>query len=184
MEGNQVSRLLLGIVAFVACIDLALPEEGAVEKPAPTTTVPLAEVKVVPLSVPEERITRDFSIDASTTTTTLPPLVGPDTPCQQWVPLALSVGWPADREIIERLLSIMWRESRCNFDSHYLVDPNGGSRGLMQINGFWCQKWLQQEGILQTCDQLFDPEINLRAAWAIYNYSVGKNNNGWHPWRV
>ena len=180
-----MTRLLIGIVAFVACIDLALPEEAAVEQPATTTTTSWPEVRVVPLSAPKEIFSNDFRVDATTTTTTtLPVLVGPDTPCQEWVPTALSVGWPADRVVMEKLLSILWRESRCNADSFNPTDTNGGSRGLAQINGFWCQKWLQQEGVLAVCDELFDPEVNLKAAWHIYQYSVNKNNNGWHPWRV
>lgn len=103
-----------------------------------------------------------------------------DNPCGQWLDLALSVGWSLD--LWPQQAYVIWRESRCMFDAHYLADPNGGSRGLMQINGFWCQKWLQQQSILETCDQLFDPKINLQASWAIYNYSVGKNKNGWNPW--
>lgn len=110
-------------------------------------------------------------------------------PCGQWLDLALSVGWPI--ELWPQQAYVIWRESRCNFDSHYKADPMSGSRGLMQINGFWCRPnqwtnkgWLQDHGILNNCDDLFDPEINLRAAWAIYNYSVGKNNNGWHPWSM
>lgn len=103
-------------------------------------------------------------------------------PCGQWLDTALSVGWSI--ELWPQQAYIIWRESRCNIDSWNQTDPNGGSRGLMQINGFWCQKWLQAQGVLSSCEQLFDPVINLRASWAIYNYSVGKNDNGWHPWSM
>lgn len=70
----------------------------------------------------------------------------------------------------------MYRESRCNADSHNPSDPNTGSYGLVQVNGFWCQEWLQAQGILSQCSDLFDPAINLEAGLAIYNRS------GWNPW--
>jgi len=103
-------------------------------------------------------------------------------PCGQWLDTALAAGWPI--ELWHQQSYVIWRESRCNIDSWNRTDPNGGSRGLMQINGFWCQKWLQKQGVLKTCDELFDPNVNLRAAWAIFNYSTAKNANGWHPWSM
>jgi soluble lytic murein transglycosylase-like protein len=91
----------------------------------------------------------------------------------------------------EKLLSIMWRESRCNPGSVNQDDPNGGSLGLLQINQFWCRPnqytdngWLQDMGILDECLELYDPATNLRAGLAMYSYSVYKNANGWHPWRT
>ena len=64
-----------------------------------------------------------------------------------------------------------------------VTDPNGGSYGIMQINGFWCLPnsnwpigWLQAHGILATCDDLFNATINLQAARAIQSLS------GWQPW--
>jgi len=63
-------------------------------------------------------------------------------------------------------------------------DPNNGSYGIMQINGFWCQPsrywpngYLQAYGLLTECTDLYDRETNLRAALAIYRYS-----NGWRAW--
>jgi hypothetical protein len=47
-----------------------------------------------------------------------------------------------------------------------LSDPNGGSYGLTQINGFWCLPnsnwpigWLQEKGILEECSDLFNATI-------------------------
>lgn len=103
-------------------------------------------------------------------------------PCGQWLDVAVAAGWPL--ELWPQQAYIIWRESRCNIDSWNQTDPNGGSRGLMQINGFWCEKWLQAQGVLSNCEQLFDPYVNLRASWAIFTYSTGKNENGWHPWSM
>jgi hypothetical protein len=83
----------------------------------------------------------------------------------------------------------MWRESRCQPDAHNPTDPHGGSYGLMQINGFWCQPsrynasgWLQAQGLLQTCTDLYNPYTNLLAAKAIYDYGIERGNCPWGPW--
>ena len=107
--------------------------------------------------------------------------------CGHWLDDALNVGW--SRSHISKLDYVMWRESRCLPSVFNSSDPNGGSRGLMQINQFWClpsryfpNGWLQTQGILKSCTQLSNPVINLRAALAIFEYSEERNNNGWQPW--
>ena len=112
----------------------------------------------------------------ATTTTTLP-----DTECAEWWPVADSIGWTPEQW--ETLSYIIWRESRCLPWVHNADDPNGGSYGLTQINGFWidylCEQW-------EIChpNELYDPTINLGSAWVIYTYSVEKNGCGYHPWRI
>jgi len=108
-------------------------------------------------------------------------------PCGEYRDLAINVGWP-EKEW-KTLSRVMYRESRCNTSSFNKKDPNGGSRGLIQINGYWCRPsrynkngWLQDQGILNTCEDLFNPEVNLRAGLAMFNYSKVKNKCGWRPW--
>lgn len=108
--------------------------------------------------------------------------------CGEWRPLALAVGWPAEEW--PTLSYVLYRESRCNIGSHNKTDPASGSRGLMQINGYWCRPskwtqagWLQDRGILTTCEDLFTPEVNLRAGLAIWMYGEEKHGCGWRgPW--
>lgn len=107
--------------------------------------------------------------------------------CGEYHDLAISVGW--NEAQWKKLSFVMYRESRCNTMSYNRNDPNGGSRGLIQINGYWCRKnkynpsgWLQAKGILSNCDQLFTPEVNLRAGLAMWNYSQARNGCGWKPW--
>jgi hypothetical protein len=107
--------------------------------------------------------------------------------CGEWRELALRVGWTEAQW--PKLSHVLHRESRCNIGSFNRTDPNGGSRGLMQINGYWCRKnkynpigWLQAKGILNTCEDLFNPEVNLRAGLAMWNYSQERNKCGWRPW--
>ena len=124
---------------------------------------------------------------ATTTTTTIPPVVTTLPPAKhpegaEWLGLAVSVGW---REVnLPMLERVLWKESRCLTDVHNPYDPNGGSHGLAQVNGFWCQDsryypqgYLQSLGILSRCDDLYEPEINLKAALAIYEYA-----RGWSQW--
>lgn len=108
--------------------------------------------------------------------------------CGQWHDLAISVGWPESEW--PKLSKIMFRESRCHWSSHNKTDPNSGSRGLLQINGYWCRKsqftahgWLQDLGILNVCDDLFNPTTNLRAGLAMWQYGEDKYGCGWRgPW--
>lgn len=107
--------------------------------------------------------------------------------CGEWHELAMAVGWT--KEQWPKLSYVIHRESRCRIEAYNGTDPNGGSRGLMQINGYWCKKnrwnphgWLQAQGILETCDDLYKPEVNLRAGLAMWNYSQQYNGCGWRPW--
>ena len=125
--------------------------------------------------------TTTSTVPETTTTTTIPAPEG-GWKCPSFISLAQYVGWPTSE--LHTLDTIMWRESRCHTYSHNVDDPMGGSRGLMQINGFWCKQtkynqigWLQAQGVLNTCDQLFDPIINLQAALLIWQRPAG-----WKAW--
>lgn len=108
--------------------------------------------------------------------------------CGEWRELALMIGWPAEEW--PTLSHVLYRESRCNVGSHNKTDPMSGSRGLLQINGYWCRPsrysqagWLQDRDILSTCDDLYNPEVNLRAGLAIWLYGEEKHGCGWRgPW--
>jgi hypothetical protein len=130
---------------------------------------PTENTQVVPASLPP-----------TTTTTTLPALV---TTCTQVASLALAEGLPPSE--LETALRVAVRESRCTSDAYNANDPSGGSFGIYQINGFWCLPnnnwptgWLQAKGIVETCDDLYDPTTNTKAMVAIWR------NSGWLPWRT
>lgn len=108
--------------------------------------------------------------------------------CGEWFSLASAIGWP-DEEW-PTLSKVLYRESRCNIGSHNATDPMSGSRGLMQINGYWCKPskysqngWLQDRDVLEHCDDLYQPEINLKAGLLIWLYGEQKHGCGWRgPW--
>ena len=84
---------------------------------------------------------------------------------------------------------VMWRESRCRQVAFNPKDPWGGSYGLFQINSYWCKPnsyskrgWLQQNGVLDDCRELFNPIVNAKAFTAIFDYAEERYGDGWIPW--
>jgi hypothetical protein len=137
---------------------LPMPTDPALDRPVSPTTVYVA----------------------TPSTTTMPAYVNT---CTQVAVLALAEGLPQDQ--LETALKVANRESRCTSDAFNAYDTNGGSYSIYQINGYWCRPnkywpigWLQAKGILETCDDLFNPTINTRAMVAIWR------NSGWLPWNT
>jgi hypothetical protein len=123
-----------------------------------------------------------YLLEPSTTTSSTSSTIYIDpytSACEQFSALAVNLGWPANERTV--LESVMFRESRCIPNAVNSKDPNGGSRGLMQINGFWTP-WLIDAGIITNAENLLQADDNLRAALAIYNYGVDKHGYGWGPW--
>ena len=123
-----------------------------------------------------------FLIEPATTTSSTSSTIYIDpysSACEQFSALAVNLGWPADQRTV--LESIMFRESRCIPNAYNAKDPQGGSRGLMQLNGFWTP-WLIERGLITSEENLLQADVNLRAALAIYNYGVERHGYGWGPW--
>jgi len=162
-------------VAAAIAATLALSACGTTAAPT-TITPPVAPIRSVE---PAQTV-------APTTTTTTTTLPEPTGRCAQWQHTATAAGWTQQQW--ERLDYVLWRESRCEHDARNGTDPNGGSYGLAQINGFWCRPskyhpagWLQAQGVLNECSDLYDPVINLTAARAVWDYAEAKGC-GWSPW--
>ena len=120
-----------------------------------------------------------FLIEPTTTTSSTIYIDPYSSACEQFSALAVNLGWPADQRTV--LQAILKRESNCTPNSINRKDPNGGSRGLMQINGFW-HPWLIERGIISKPKDLLQADVNLRAGLAIYNYGVERYGFGWGPW--
>ena len=86
---------------------------------------------------------------------------------------ALLVGFTPDQSAL--LDRIAWHESRCSFDIRGDL-TRGVSYGVLQIHGpswcepnrYWPRGYLQTKGVLETCEDLFDPTISVIAAYLIY----------------
>lgn len=122
---------------------------------------------------------REYLIEPTTTTSSTIYIDPYTSACEQFSALAVNLGWPADQRTV--LESVIKRESNCTPNAINRKDPNGGSRGLMQINGFWTP-WLIERGIITSAKNLLQADVNLRAGLAIYNYGVERHGFGWGPW--
>lgn len=127
--------------------------------------------------------TSTTSTTSTTTTTTIVPDWNVNNYyCPEWYDTAIAAGWTQDQW--PTLSFVIHRESTCRQNSYNPNDPAGGSFGLTQINGYWCNSnkynpggYLQNKGIITTCEDLFDPLMNLRSALEIYN-----RHHSWGPW--
>lgn len=158
-----------------------------VEPPAPQ----ISPAVITPAPRPTVVITPVPSTTATTTTTVsdapktahdalqadLGTLIAPDTPCQEWAPLALEVGWPADE--LTNVLDEMWQESRCL--NIIPGDPrwNGGDHGLMQINQVWQEEVAHLFG---SWERINEPAVNLAMALEIWRWHEYHRGCGWQPW--
>ena len=126
-------------------------------------------------------VARDYIIEPTTTTSSTIFIDPYSTACEQFSALAINLGWDPDQRTV--LESIMQRESNCTPNAINRKDPNGGSRGLLQINGSW-HKWLIGKGIITKKQDLLQARTNLLAGLEIYNYGMERYGFGWGPWSV
>jgi hypothetical protein len=137
--------------------------------------VPSGTIAVAPISV------QPYLIEPTTTTSSTIYIDPYSTACEQFSALAINLGWDPDQRTV--LESIMQRESNCTPNAINRKDPNGGSRGLLQINGSW-HKWLIGKGIITKKQDLLQARTNLLAGLEIYNYGMERYGFGWGPWSV
>lgn len=141
----------------------------------------IPETADAPAVTPTTISAAEYIIEPTTTTSSTLFIDPYSSACEQFSALAVNIGWPLDQRTV--LESIIYRESRCNPSAVNRKDPNGGSRGLMQINGFW-NSWLIERGIITKKSDLLQAQTNLRAGLEIYNYGLDRYGFGWGPWSV
>ena len=165
------------------------------ESPPDTTVRVPQTVQIVPLTQ-EQEADREAEIiqqmaeenasiydEPVETTTTLVQLVqiDPDTKCQEWLPLAVEMGWPNETHVLQRLGQVMWKESRCQAISADSEWFNGSDYGLTQINQIH-EEWLSEMG--WTLDDMAIPSSNLRFAYLLWNSREEAGKCGWQPWSL
>lgn len=150
--------------------------------PAVITSAPPRTIVITPIA-PASTTTTPAAAQGSTTAhdalqADLDVLALPDgTPCAEWAPLALSVGWPIEE--LPNLLDEMWQESRCINIIPGDARWNGGDHGLMQINTVWKD---EVERLFGSWDRIDDPEVNLAMALEIWRWHDANRDCGWGPW--
>jgi len=152
----------------------ALSAVTSAQAPATLTQVPPA------VYASTETLTTLVSSSVVVTPTTTAPstTVSSTKTCTGWVEKARQVGWP--EHTLPTLAVILRRESGCQPAA--LGDKDkGGSYGLLQVhcptwglpNRYNEVGWLQARGIIETCEDLFEPITNLVAGLLIWHEAKG-----------
>lgn len=179
-------RHILILIPAMLVANLAVAADRPDPVIAPAATIPATTVPPTTTTLPAHRPLMEAGQPPVPTTVPLgfSPVCG-----EPLMRLAVEVGWPVEE--LPMLDRVARRESGAdcgNTDrnlSHNQADPMGGSRGTMQINGYWCTPvrynpavggWLGEHGVLDDCADLFNTTINLKAALLIWQRS------GWGPW--
>jgi hypothetical protein len=144
---------ITGLAAFTLLWDASKPPEPKLQPGIQITTTLNS---VVPVTVAP--------------TTTLP-YKG----CMEYLNDAIIAGWPISES--PTILRVIQRESACDPLALNSKDSNNGSRGLFQINGVH-QTWLIKEGYIKKLDDLYNPDVNIRAALHLYGMV------GWSAWAL
>jgi D-alanyl-D-alanine carboxypeptidase len=181
----------LAFVAFAYFSLVVIFGSGGESPPETTVRVPQT-VQIIPLTDEqiadrEAEIAQQIAEENATiydepveTTTTLVQLaqIDPDTKCQEWLPLAVEMGWPNRTEVLQTLGRVMWKESRCQA---LAVNDKSGDHGLTQINQIH-EEWLSEMG--WTLEDMAIPSSNLRFAFLLWNAREEAGKCGWQPWSI
>jgi hypothetical protein len=179
----------LAFVAFAYFSLVVIFGSGGESPPEPTIKVPQT-VQIVPLTdeqiadreaeIAQQMAEENASIydEPVQTTTTVVQLaeIDPDTKCQEWLPLAVEMGWPNRTEVLQTLGRVMWKESRCQ-----ALARSSSDTGLTQINQIH-EEWLSEMG--WTLEDMAIPSSNLRFAFLLWNSREEAGKCGWQPWSI
>lgn len=172
-----MDKSLTAILGVWGVLAFSWANNGLTLHASETPTVTASSIyQVYDQPQPLEAASEAYNAPEATTTT-----ISTIADCDDVVALAAALGWPASE--LKTLRRVANAESACMPWAHNVNDPNGGSYGIMQVNGFWCipnrhwpTGWLQAHGIVATCDDLFSATTNLLAALAIWQ------NSTWTAW--
>jgi len=107
--------------------------------------------------------------------------------CPKAIAIAIQAGF--DKKDLPTLDKIVYRESRCNNKAiGYNRRANGSvwsiDYGLTQINNYSWITYLRNLGIITKSTDLLHPFTNMKAARALYNYSLLHGGNPWRQWKT
>tara|TARA_R110000868_G_scaffold11358_2_gene55516 strand:- start:2204 stop:2782 length:579 start_codon:yes stop_codon:yes gene_type:complete len=163
------------------------PPETTVRVPQTVQIVPLTqeqetdrEAEILQQMAEENASIYDEPVETTTTLVQLAQ-IDPDTKCQEWLPLAVEMGWPNETHVLQRLGQVMWKESRCQAISADSEWFNGSDYGLTQINQIH-EEWLSEMG--WTLEDMAIPSSNLRFAYLLWNSREEAGKCGWQPWSL
>ena len=179
MKNTHLVKVLVGLIATLTVIVGALAGNSP-DQPQPTTIPPTTTPAETTTTLGAHEALQDDLADMTTTvpetTTTAPVIINAalDTPCYQWLGLAVANGWTNTPEVLEKLGRVIWKESRCQ----PLAESKSDS-GLTQINQIHSD-YLALLGMTEA--DMLDPAKNLAFAWRLYSEREASGRCGWKPW--
>lgn len=163
---NPLIIIAAGGAAVVGAVGLStLPPEVPDSTPTIAQPAPFSDPYYDPIPV----ATTERPLRAPQTRQT-----APEGYCPQVLETAPLIGFRDDETVL--LARLAWLESRCN--ETILGDLDRGvSYGILQIHGptwcepsrYWPNGYLQTKGVLDECEDLFDPGVSVIAAKFIVN---------------
>ena len=185
----NVKRFLgLALFTYLMCAAFAV----ASQKDTPPNTTPRTVVTVTlgdltPQQLQDRAEELTTTTSTSTTTSTQPTTrvayVDPATKCQEWLPVAISVGWPNNTETLEKLGRLIWKETRCLNIGYQHPKFNGSDHGLIQANNVH-RRWAEELFAMPFEESMSDPTLNLRFGFLLYDTIAETGACGWKPWRM
>lgn len=183
----NVKRYLgLALFTYLVCAAFAVvnqkdtPPKTYVETPV---TITLGDLTPQQLQERAVELTTSTSTSTSTQPTTRVAYVDPDTKCQEWLPVAVSVGWPNDTATLEKLGRLIWKETRCLNIGYQHPSFNGSDHGLIQANNVH-KRWAEELFNMPFEESMSDPTLNLRFGFLLYDATAETGACGWKPWRM
>jgi hypothetical protein len=180
MFNAKLTKFLIGIIATLTVIVGALAGTKSDEPIVTTTTLPAVQETTTTFGAHEalQEDLAETTTSVADTTTTVPVIVNAalDTPCYEWLGLAVAQGWTNTPEVLEKLGRIIWKESRCQ-----PLAESASDSGLTQINQIHAA-YLAELG--WTEGDMLDPAKNLYFAWRLYSEREASGRCGWKPWSV
>jgi len=183
----NVKRFLgLALFTYMMCAAFAVvnqkdtPPQTYVKPPA---TISLGDLSPQQLQDRAVELTTTTSTTTSTQPTTRVAYVDPATKCQEWLPTAVSVGWPNNTETLEKLGRLIWKETRCLNIGYLHPSFNGHDHGLVQANQIH-RAWVEELFNMPMEESMSDPTLNLRFGFLLYDATTEGGGCGWKPWRM
>ena len=185
----NVKRFLgLALFTYMMCAAMAVVNQK--DTPPQTYAVVPATITLGDLS-PQQLQNRAVELttttSTSTTTSTQPTTkvayVDPATKCQEWLPVAVSVGWPNNTETLEKLGRLIWKETRCLNIGYQHPKFNGSDHGLVQANNVH-RRWAEELFAMPFEESMSDPTLNLRFGFLLYDATAETGACGWRPWKM
>jgi len=196
MNLKRLALLALGTYGLCALWAITGVQETTVtlQTPSVPQTITLGMLTPEQLKDRAEELTTTTTSTTTTTTTTQPSTTVVPVPaevhCQEWFPTAISVGWPNDPAVLEKLGRLLWKETRCLNVTPLSSDPflrdsfNGSDWGIAQINEPSHRRYVEQLFNMPFGEAMSDPTLNLRFAFLLYSDIAETGGCGWKPWSL